>query len=129
MARESCKRRRSPSASIWGEATLKTLRVVCKHYRVPTPPRWSARSVVVALGRLGGWEPRRDREQGFPGGGLDAGQHDGADIGRLCTQGRLMLRCSISEAGQVDVGVGVDQRHDSKVRQGAHETLIRDLRN
>lgn len=62
MARSS---RPPPASSIWGEATLKTLRVVCKHYRVPTPPRWSARSVVVALGRLGGWEPRRDREPGW----------------------------------------------------------------
>ena len=50
---------------MWDAATLQTLRVVCKHYRVPTPPRWSARSVVVALGRLGGWEPRRDREPGW----------------------------------------------------------------
>jgi hypothetical protein len=71
----------------------------------------------------------RDREQGFPGRGLDAGKDDGADIGRLRTQGRLALRSSIAEAGQVEVGVGVDQRHAGKVRQGGHETLIRDLRN
>lgn len=50
---------------MWDAATLQTLRVVCKHYRVQTPPRWSVRSVVVALARLGGWEPRRDRVPGW----------------------------------------------------------------
>jgi hypothetical protein len=46
-------------------ATLRSLRTVCKYYRVPVPVRWSMRTAVLALGRLGGYEPRNDRLPGW----------------------------------------------------------------
>ena len=80
-----------------------------------------------------GWdlasEPLGDRQQRRPRRRLDPRHDDGADIGRLRTQGRLALRSGVAEAGQVDVGMGVEERHGGKLRRGAHETLIRDLRH
>lgn len=55
-----------PVAAHFDAPTLAALRVVCEYERLPTPPRWSLRSVVRALGRLGGWEPRaRSPEPGW----------------------------------------------------------------
>lgn len=50
---------------VWDRPTLQALRVVCRFHRVPTPTRWSVRSVVQAVARLGGWEPRKDRQPGW----------------------------------------------------------------
>ena len=54
-----------PVTAVWDATTLRVLREVCRFHRVPTPTRWSVRSVVAAVAQLGGWEPRRDRKPGW----------------------------------------------------------------
>jgi hypothetical protein len=54
-----------PVRAVFDPATLRALRTVCRHYRVPTPPRWSVATAVRALACVGGWEPRNDRQPGW----------------------------------------------------------------